>query len=100
MNCLKGDTVEEDITQFFHIMDSVQQQKGCCDLGNGKYEYTIYTSCCDTDDGIYYYRTYDNSQINGVDMKHTDLDGEGLYKFPIVKGQHINMIDRYQMSIP
>ena len=100
MNCLKGDTVEEDITQFFHIMDSVQQQKGCCDLGNGKYEYTIYTSCWDTDEGIYYYRTYDNSQINGVDMKHTDLDGEGLYKFPIVKGQHINMIDRYQMSIP
>nr|WP_309543740.1 linear amide C-N hydrolase [Enterococcus faecalis] len=34
-----------------------------CDVGDEKYEYTIYSSCCNLEKGIYYYRTYDNSQL-------------------------------------
>ena len=91
LNSVSPRSDDGDMTQFFHIMDSVQQQNGCCDLGNGKYEYTIYTSCCDTGRGIYYYRTYGNSQICGVDMHHVDLDSERLRQFPMVEGQHIMM---------
>lgn len=91
LNSLSDGTEEGGMTQFFHIMDSVQQQMGCCYLGDEKYEYTIYTSCCDTDKGIYYYRTYGNSQITGVDMHRTDLDSDVLAEFPLVEGQHVLM---------
>ena len=89
----------EGMTQFFHIMDSVQQQKGCCDLGGGKYEYTVYTSCCDTGRGIYYYKTYGNSRICGVDMHRTDLDSGSLVLFPISDDQDVLMRNR-QRRLP
>ncbi|OKZ58102.1 MAG: choloylglycine hydrolase, partial [Clostridiales bacterium 44_9] len=60
MNSLSGDSEEESVSQFFHILGSVDQQRGCCKLGEDKYEITLYTSCCNTDKGIYYYNTYDN----------------------------------------
>ncbi|MGN1077008.1 MAG: choloylglycine hydrolase, partial [Candidatus Gallimonas sp.] len=46
LNSRSGDSEEESVGQFFHILGSVEQQRGCCDVGGGKYEITIYTSCC------------------------------------------------------
>lgn len=91
MNSISGDSESESISQFFHILGSVAQQRGCVHLGDDKYEITIYSSCCNTDKGIYYYTTYENSQITGVDMHHEDLDGCGLICYPLVEGQHILM---------
>ena len=54
MNSLSGDSESESISQFFHILGSVDQQRGCVRMGEGQYEITIYTSCCNTDKGIYY----------------------------------------------
>ena len=39
-------TEESSVSQFFHILHSVEQQRGCCELDGGKYEITLYTSCC------------------------------------------------------
>ena len=89
MNAISGDSESESISQFFHILGSVAQQRGCVHLGEGQYEITIYSSCCNTDKGIYYYTTYENSQITAVDMHHEDLDGSGLTNYPLVEGQHI-----------
>ena len=75
LNSLSGDSEEESVSQFFHILGSVEQQRGCCKLGEGRYEITLYTSCCNTARGIYYYSTYDNRQITGVDMHRENLDG-------------------------
>ena len=76
---------EEDetgsVSQLFHILGSVEQQKGCCEVAPGKYEYTIYTSCCNADKGIYYYTTYDQHQISAVDMHRENLDGNALVCF-------------------
>ena len=91
MNSLSGDTESESISQFFHILGSVAQQRGCVHMGNGEYEITIYTSCCNTDKGIYYYTTYENSQISGVDMHRENLDGELLISYPLIKGQQVRM---------
>ena len=96
MNSLSGESESESISQFFKILGSVEQQKGCCRLGTDKdgrelCEYTIYSSCCNMDKGIYYYTTYENSQISGVDMHHEDLDGEALVSYELVKGQQIRM---------
>ena len=86
-----GASESESISQFFHILGSVAQQRGCVHMGEGKYEITIYSSCCNVDKGIYYYTTYENSQITGVDMHRENLDGSELVSFPLITGQQIQM---------
>lgn len=88
-NLVIGDSKEEDISQFFHILSSVEQQKGCVEIEKGKYEYTIYSSCMDLERGIYYYKTYDNSQIIGVDMNKEDLSGADIKDYKILKKSQI-----------
>ena len=91
LNSVCGDSEEESVTQFFHIMDSTKQTRGCCDLGDGKYEYTVYTSCCNTEKGIYYYKTYGNSRINAVSLRNTNPNRKTLYEFPLNITQDIQM---------
>ena len=76
------------VNQFFHIMGSVNQVKGCALTDDGS-EYTVYTSCMNADKGIYYYRTYENSQITAVDMFRENLDGEKVITYPLIKEQQI-----------
>ena len=91
LHSISGTSESESISQFFHILGSVAQQRGCVHMGEGKYEITIYTSCCNTDRGIYYYTTYENSQITGVDMHRENLDGQQLSRYPLITGQRIHM---------
>lgn len=91
LNSVSGDSESESISQFFHILNSVFQQRGCVHLGDDKYEVTIYSSCCNADKGIYYYRTYENSQITGVDMHRENLEGSGLISYPLIEGQQVYM---------
>lgn len=93
MNSKSGDSEAESISQFFHILGSVDQQRGCCEVADGKYEITLYTSCCNADKGIYYYTTYENHQITGVDMHHCDLDGSELFRYPLVQGEQIHWMN-------
>lgn len=88
LNSISGDTEEESIGQFFHILGSVEQIKGCCEV-NDKYEITIYSSCCNANKGIYYYTTYDNRQISAVDMNKINLDNSKLVCYPLLKQQNI-----------
>ncbi len=88
LNSLSGTTESESISQFFHILNSVAQQRGCVRL-NGKFEKTIYTSCCNTGKGIYYYTTYENSQITAIEMHCEDLERDNVITFPLVTGQQI-----------
>lgn len=88
MNSVSGDSEGESVSQFFHILGSVDQQRGCCVLEDEKYEITIYTSCCNCDRGIYYYTTYDNHQITAVDMHKEDLDEVKLIRYsPVCEEQ-------------
>ena len=89
MNSLSGDSENESVSQFFHILGSVDQQRGCCDLGEGKYEITLYTSCCNAQKGIYYYTTYENHQITAVDMHRENLDGTAIARYPLIQGEQI-----------
>lgn len=100
--CGKGEM--ESVGQFFHILGSVEQQKGlvyvaredesgrnneASMIDNGSYEITIYSSCCNSDKGIYYYKTYDNSQITAVDMHKENLEGQKIVSYPLLTGQQI-----------
>ena len=89
MNSISEDSEAESVSQFFHILGSVEQQRGCCDVGDGKYEITIYSSCCNADKGIYYYTAYDNHQITAVDMHKEELDSDSLIRFPLIKEEQI-----------
>lgn len=91
LNSLSGDSEKESISQFFHILGSVEQQRGCVEVKENEYEITIYTSCCNTDKGIYYYTTYENPAITGVDMHKENLDGEQLAVYPLRKEMEITM---------
>lgn len=91
LHSVSGTSESESISQFFHILGSVAQQRGCVHMGEGKYEITIYTSCCNIDRGIYYYTTYENSRITGVDMHRENLDGQQLCRYPLITGQQILM---------
>lgn len=91
MNAVSGDSEEESISQFFHILGSVAQTRGCVHMDQDRYEITMYTSCCNTDRGIYYYTTYENSQITGVDMHREDLNGTRPVSYPLVQEQQIRI---------
>ena len=83
-NSVSGSSEEESVSQFFHILGSVSQTKGCCNLGAGVYEITMYTSCCNATKGIYYYTTYNNQQITAVDMRKADLNSGRLTHYPLI----------------
>lgn len=89
MNSVSGDSEMESVSQFFHILGAVDQQRGCCEVKPGEYEITIYTSCCNADKGIYYYTTYENHQITAVDMHRCDLNGSAMYRYPLITDQQI-----------
>ena len=83
LNSVCGESEEESVTQFFHILSTVEHTRGCVHLGDGKYEITVYTSCCNTDKGIFYYTTYKNRQICAVDMNKLNLDSDNTFEFPL-----------------
>ncbi len=89
LNSVSGEKEEESVSQFFHILNSVYQQRGCVKMDKDVYEKTVYSSCCNTDKGIYYYTTYENSQITAVDMHKEDLDGQELISYELIKNQQI-----------
>ena len=82
-----------NVSQFFHILGSVEQQRGCCELENGEHEYTIYTSCVNADRGIYYYRTYDSCRVAAVDMHRAELESEEIVSFPIVQDTEFEFLN-------
>ncbi len=89
-NSKSGSAEDESVSQFFHILNTVSQPRGCCHLGSGKYEMTIYTSCCNADKGIYYYTAYDNHQITAVNMHHEKLDDVFLIRYPLIDTEQIH----------
>lgn len=93
LNSVCGGSEQEAVNQFFHILYSVYQQRGCVDMGQDLYEITNYTSCCNTDKGIYYYTTYENSRITAIDMNKENLNGEKPVCYPLN-----NEIDFYMQN--
>lgn len=88
-NALVKDSEEANVSQFFHILNSVEQQEGLCEVEKDKYEYTIYSSCMNLNKGIYYYKTYDNHQIMAVDMYRENLDSDKIICYPMLDTNNI-----------
>ncbi len=80
---------KKSISQFFHILSSVEQPRGSVHVSDGSYELTSYSCCCNTDKGIYYYRTYENSRITAVDMNKEALNGSEIVSYKLRNDQDI-----------
>lgn len=92
-NSLSGEKENESVSQFFHILGSVDQQRGCCEVSEGKYEITIYTACANADRGIYYYTTYNNHQITAVDMHKENLDSDSPVHYGLIMDEQIKRVN-------
>lgn len=89
LNTVCGPEEAESVGQFFHILETVSQTRGCCRLENGACEITRYTSCFSADRGIYYYTTYGNRQITAVRLLPDQLEDTALRRFPLTETQQI-----------
>ena len=93
-NSYSGNDEESSVSQFFHILASVEQQNGCTFITDPDlYEYTIYTSCYNTNKGVLYYRTYNNSQITACDLNREDLESADLINYNLINEQNVNFIN-------
>lgn len=92
LNSVCGDDEMSSVSQFFHILGTVAQIRGCTVLENGEYEITRYTSCCNTDRGLYYFTTYDHAGICCVDLHQMDLESKELVQVGLPKKQEIRVL--------
>lgn len=73
----EGET--DGVIQFFHLLNTVAQPSGICQVGQGQ-EKSIYSSCCSPETGRYYYSTYDSYGICAVEMENEE--GCQLIRYP------------------
>lgn len=85
LNSIAGSTEEENVSQFFHILNSVAMPHGCVQMPEDRYEITLYSDCYNADQGIFYYTTYNNSRICTVEMHREDLDGNQIVSYPLLR---------------
>ena len=80
-----GESKSDQGRQFFRVLGTVEQVKGCVLLEDGQLEHTIYTACCDLENGVYFYTTHQNERIIGIDLHQEDLDGSRLISYPLLQ---------------
>jgi choloylglycine hydrolase len=93
LNSVCEENEESAVNQFFHILGSVEMQRGSCRLQNGACDITIYSSCMNQDTGVYYVKTYDNFQISAVSMHHENLEDTVLAVYPLPEGPQIKQLN-------
>ncbi len=86
-NAASDASEEASVGQFFHMLGAVEMPRGAVHVQGDIYDITVYSSCCNQHRGIYYYTTYENRQINAVDMHREDLEGHHLISYPLQTGQ-------------
>ncbi|MDM8303122.1 linear amide C-N hydrolase, partial [Limosilactobacillus vaginalis] len=86
----KGKSEIENITDYFHNLHAVEQQKGLDQVAPGQFEYTIYSDGINLTTGTFYYSTYDNNQINAVKLEEDKLEQTELLQYPLQSKQTIN----------
>lgn len=59
-----------DITQFFHILNSVNQTRGSVLGHDERYEITIYSNCYSPDNLTMYFKTYHNNQLRALSLNN------------------------------
>ena len=90
---IKNDNDSIDLIEFFHILNNVAMVRGSTRTVEEKSDLTQYTSCMCLEKGIYYYNTYENNQINAIDMNKENLDGNEIKTYKYNKTLSINHVN-------
>lgn len=90
LNSFSDEDELSSVNQFFHILSTVDTPRGSCEVEDNKYEITLYTSCININKCIYYYTTYNNHQINAINMHNVDLNTDKLFNYPLLDTEKIN----------
>lgn len=90
---IKNDKDSIDLIEFFHILNNVAMVRGSIRTVEEKSDLTQYTSCMCLEKGIYYYNTYENNQINAIDMNKENLDGNEIKTYKYNKTLSINHVN-------
>ncbi len=90
---IKNDKDSIDLIEFFHILNNVAMVRGSTRTVEEKSYLTQYTSCMCLEKGIYYYNTYENNQINAIDMNKENLDGNEIKTYKYNKTLSINHVN-------
>ncbi len=77
---IKENSKADTLSQFFHILSSVEQVEGAVEVREGEYEKTLYSSAIERETLTYYYTTYTNRRINAVKAKSPDSNILERYK--------------------
>lgn len=86
----QGNNELSSVTNYFHILHSVEQPKGTDEVGPNSYEYTIYSDGTNLETGTFYYTNYENNQINAIELNKENLDGDELIDYKLIEKQTIN----------
>ncbi len=87
----KSHTVGEDeVSRFFHVMDTVSVPLGCIITDDDKPVCSVYTSCADADTLTYYFTTYSCRRIRAVSLSDSASNGDLLTVFPIERNEDIS----------
>lgn len=82
-----------NISQFFHILDSVSLLRGSVLTSCGACDMTRYACCVNAKKGLYYYKTYENSQINVVQLFREKLDSANLISYDLANVQQLHFVN-------
>ena len=77
-NVTMFDTPLENVTQAFHLLNSVSTLHGECKQPDGSFEYTIYSSIYDADQKELYLKTYKNSALQRYTLTDKERDSEEM----------------------
>ena len=93
LNAPERETEDEQVSQFFHLLDSVAMVRGSVVTEEGRFDITTYSCCISVQKGIYYYKTSENSRIRAVRLFGENLNAEELLLFPLCEKQDIRFLN-------
>lgn len=79
---------ESNIAQFFHILDSVEQQNGLTLVDDYEYEYTIYSDCYDLRNKELIIKDYNYNVYRFINFEGYDSFEDELVFFDFKEGYH------------
>ncbi len=82
----------DEVSRFFHLMDTVSFPRGCAVTADGRPVETVYTACMDLVACTYYFTTYGCRRLRGVAMGKSIREGTRLVTFPVERGEDVVML--------
>lgn len=91
LNSICPDTEQANVSQFFHILDTVIQTRGSDQVKENDYEVTQYSCAVNTKTLRMYYKTYYNPSLNAVDLFKEDLEATTIKTIPVIRELQVNL---------